>query len=96
MLTTILGFCPPFRHFQLLALLVAHSGRVASREEIRETLWGDQTFVDFDRSINLGIDQIRGALDDDPNDPSNRYWKIRRSRAPALRHVGRPFTDSGH
>ena len=34
------------QHFQLLALLVEHSGQVVSREEIRETLWGDQTFVD--------------------------------------------------
>jgi DNA-binding response OmpR family regulator len=37
------------QHFQLLVLLVERAGQVVTREEIRETLWGNQTFVDFDR-----------------------------------------------
>jgi TolB-like protein/DNA-binding winged helix-turn-helix (wHTH) protein len=57
------------QHFQLPALLVERSGKVVAREEIREALWGSQTFVDFDRGINLGINQIRSALDDDPGNP---------------------------
>src|SRR5215469_6305959 len=57
------------QHFQLLALLVERAGQVVTREEIRETLWGDQTFVDFDRGINFCINQIRAALDDDPRNP---------------------------
>jgi hypothetical protein len=47
------------QHFQLLALLAECAGQVVTRQEIRETLWDNQTFVDFDRSINLGINQIR-------------------------------------
>jgi TolB-like protein/DNA-binding winged helix-turn-helix (wHTH) protein/Tfp pilus assembly protein PilF len=59
------------QHFELLALLASRPGQVVSREEIREALWDSNTFVDFDRSINLGINQIRSALGDDPQ--SARY-----------------------
>ncbi len=57
------------QHFQLLALLVERAGQVVSREEIRRALWDSETFVDFDRSINFCVNQIRGALDDDPQRP---------------------------
>jgi TolB-like protein/DNA-binding winged helix-turn-helix (wHTH) protein len=57
------------QHFQLLALLGERAGQVVSREEIRRSLWSDETFVDFDRSINFCVNQIRGALDDDPQKP---------------------------
>ena len=55
--------------FQLLVLLVERRGEVITREAIRQTLWDDQTFVDFDRSINFCINQIRAALGDDPQSP---------------------------
>src|SRR6202790_3124366 len=57
------------QHFQLLALLVERAGQVVSRDEIRRALWDNETFVDFDRSINFCVNQIRGALDDDPQSP---------------------------
>ncbi len=57
------------QHFQLLALLAGRPGRVVSREEIRRALWDDRTFVDFDRSINFAVNQIREALGDDPRSP---------------------------
>jgi TolB-like protein/DNA-binding winged helix-turn-helix (wHTH) protein/Tfp pilus assembly protein PilF len=57
------------QHFQLLALLVEWAGQVVSRDEIRRALWDNETFVDFDRSINFCVNQIRGALDDDPQSP---------------------------
>jgi TolB-like protein/DNA-binding winged helix-turn-helix (wHTH) protein/Tfp pilus assembly protein PilF len=55
--------------FQLLALLVERAGEVVSREEIRTALWDNATFVDFDRSINFCINQIREALGDDRQNP---------------------------
>jgi TolB-like protein/DNA-binding winged helix-turn-helix (wHTH) protein len=55
--------------FQLLALLVGRPGQVVSREEIRRALWGDETFVDFDQSINFCVNKLRDALDDDPQRP---------------------------
>ena len=57
------------QHFQLLALLAGRAGQAVSREEIRRTLWDNETFVDFDRSINFCVNQIRGAVDDDPQSP---------------------------
>ena len=57
------------QHFQLLVLLAERAGQVVTREEIRQILWDNQTFVDFDRSINFGVNQIRGVLDDDPQSP---------------------------
>jgi TolB-like protein/DNA-binding winged helix-turn-helix (wHTH) protein/Tfp pilus assembly protein PilF len=55
--------------FGLLALLASRPGEVVSREEIRQALWGDSTFVDFDRSINFCVNQIREALGDDSQSP---------------------------
>ena len=40
-----------------------------TREEIRKAVWGDNTFVDFERGINFAINQIRAALCDDPEAP---------------------------
>jgi TolB-like protein/DNA-binding winged helix-turn-helix (wHTH) protein/Tfp pilus assembly protein PilF len=57
------------KHFQLLALLAGRPGQLVSREEIRRSLWDDDTFVDFDRSINFCVNQIRDALGDDPQSP---------------------------
>jgi TolB-like protein/DNA-binding winged helix-turn-helix (wHTH) protein/Flp pilus assembly protein TadD len=59
----------PSQPFQLLMLLAERRGEVITRDEIRQALWDDQTFVDFDRSINFCINQIRTALDDDPQRP---------------------------
>src|SRR5215469_1366552 len=55
--------------FKVLLLLTEHSGRVVTREEIRQCLWGDNTFVDFERGINFCINQIRATLIDDAEKP---------------------------
>ena len=57
------------QHFQLLALLAGRAGQVVSREEIRQALWDNETFVDFDQSINFCVNKVRSALDDDPQSP---------------------------
>lgn len=55
--------------FQLLLLLLEHSGRVVSREEISRTLWPEGTFVDFDHGVNSAINRIREALGDNAGNP---------------------------
>jgi DNA-binding winged helix-turn-helix (wHTH) protein/TolB-like protein len=55
---------------QVLACLIQHAGQVVSREDLRKVLWGDDTFVDFDRGLNFCISQIRSALRDDSAVPS--------------------------
>jgi DNA-binding winged helix-turn-helix (wHTH) protein/TolB-like protein len=50
---------------QILSYLIEHAGTVVSREELHRTVWGNETFVDFERGLNFCIAQIRSALDDD-------------------------------
>jgi DNA-binding winged helix-turn-helix (wHTH) protein len=54
---------------QVLLMLAERAGHIVTREEIRERLWSDNTFVDFERSINFCVNQIRGALRDDAEKP---------------------------
>jgi eukaryotic-like serine/threonine-protein kinase len=55
--------------FRVLVLLTARPGQVVTREEIQRCLWGDSTFVDFERGINFSINQIRAALNDNAEKP---------------------------
>ena len=54
---------------QLLAVFVQHPGELVTRDELRRTLWGDQTFVDFERSLNIAITKLRAALGDSADNP---------------------------
>ncbi|HEU5453189.1 MAG TPA: winged helix-turn-helix domain-containing protein [Terriglobales bacterium] len=55
---------------QVLACLVGNAGRIVTREELQKRIWGDQTFVDFDRGLNFCIAQIRSTLGDDAASPT--------------------------
>jgi DNA-binding winged helix-turn-helix (wHTH) protein/TolB-like protein len=53
------------QQFRTLRYLAENAGRVCTREEIQRSIWDAETFVDFDRSLNVCIAQIRAALNDD-------------------------------
>jgi DNA-binding winged helix-turn-helix (wHTH) protein/Tol biopolymer transport system component len=55
--------------FHVLLLLAERAGTVVTREDIQQSLWSDSTFVDFDHGINFSINQIRGALADNADNP---------------------------
>jgi DNA-binding winged helix-turn-helix (wHTH) protein/TolB-like protein len=55
---------------EILALLLHRSGEVVTREEIRTTLWPENTFVDFDHSLNTAINKLREALGDSAENPT--------------------------
>ena len=55
---------------QVLECLVRNADRTVSREELRKSVWGDQTFVDFERGLNFCISQIRSTLGDDAARPT--------------------------
>ena len=59
----------PPQPFKVLAYLVSRGGEMVTRQELREHLWPDDTFVDFDLAINQAIKQIRAVLEDDPENP---------------------------
>lgn len=55
--------------FKILALLLERAGEVVTREELQKKLWSDNTFVDFDHGINMGIGKIREVLGDSSEEP---------------------------
>src|SRR5580700_11337331 len=57
------------KQFALLVMLAERAGQTISREEIRERIWDANTFVDFERSINFAVNQIRAALGDSADKP---------------------------
>ncbi len=54
---------------QLLSVLLLHSGRVVSREELKQAIWGEDTYVDFEKGLNFCIGQVRAALRDNAARP---------------------------
>jgi TolB-like protein/DNA-binding winged helix-turn-helix (wHTH) protein/Tfp pilus assembly protein PilF len=54
---------------ELLILFVQRQGQLVTRDEIIGKLWGNDVFVDADRSINAAVRKIRTALRDDPANP---------------------------
>ena len=54
---------------EILLLLVDRAGELVTREEIRQRLWSEDVFVDFERSLNSAVKKLRAALNDNPDDP---------------------------
>lgn len=55
--------------FRVLLLLLERRGGLLTREEVRQALWTDDTFVDFDHSLNTVINKLREALGDEASNP---------------------------
>src|SRR5258707_3782295 len=55
--------------FQVCAILLSRSGELVSREELRQRVWPEDTFVDFDHALNTAITKIRLALGDEADNP---------------------------
>lgn len=53
----------------VLSHLLAYAGEIVSREELHHAICGDDTFVDFERGLNVCIAQIRSALSDESTSP---------------------------
>src|SRR5262249_41074559 len=49
---------------KVLAALARRAGELVAREELKEEIWGQETFVDFEHGLNLCIREIRAALND--------------------------------
>ena len=55
--------------FQILLTLLEHPGEVVTREELRSRLWAQNTYVDFDHSLNAAVRRLRDALADSAENP---------------------------
>jgi len=52
-----------------LTLLLQEPGEIVTREQLRQLLWGPDTFVSFEESLNKAVQKLRQALDDSPENP---------------------------
>ncbi len=55
--------------YQILEILLERAGKLVTRDEIRETLWPGDTFVDFEHGLNTSIKKLRQVLGDSPERP---------------------------
>ena len=55
--------------FALLAVMLDHPGELLTRDELREHLWPQGTFVDFEHGLNAAIRRLRAVLGDDAEHP---------------------------
>ena len=55
--------------FQVLKALVEQPGHVVGREELRQLLWPDDTFVDFEDGLSTAVKKARQALGDSAANP---------------------------
>jgi len=55
--------------FQVLLMLLERPAAIVTREEMRQRLWGSETFVDFDHGVNTAINKLRDLLGDTAGNP---------------------------
>jgi len=54
----------PAQPLSVLQALLEKPGAVVTREELRQTLWPNHTFVDFEHGLNAAVSRLRQALGD--------------------------------
>jgi cholera toxin transcriptional activator len=55
--------------FEVLVALLERPNEVITRDELRARLWPQDTFVDFDHSLNTAINKVRDVLGDTAGNP---------------------------
>jgi Tol biopolymer transport system component/DNA-binding winged helix-turn-helix (wHTH) protein len=77
--------------FRILQILLGHPGELVTREQLREQLWSEGTFVDFEGGLNAAINKLRRAL----NDSAERPRYIETVPAQGYRFIGKlEYRDS--
>jgi len=71
------------REFKLLQFLISHPGRVYSREQLLDRVWGDESFVE-PRTVDVHISRLRNLIEPDKENP--RYILT-------VRGIGYKFSD---
>jgi TolB-like protein/DNA-binding winged helix-turn-helix (wHTH) protein len=85
--------------FQILEVLLEHPEELIQREELRQKLWPDHTFLDFDHSVGTAMGKLRQALGDSAHKPrfietlGNRGYRF---IAPVTELQGMPRVDQNH
>ena len=71
------------REFKLLQFLSRHPGRVYSRDQLLDRVWGDEAFVE-PRTVDVHISRLRAAIEPDKENPQYIL---------TVRGIGYKFTD---
>jgi TolB-like protein/DNA-binding winged helix-turn-helix (wHTH) protein/Tfp pilus assembly protein PilF len=82
------------RPLRLLLALLEKPGELVSREELRQRIWPDGTFVDFDHNISSCVNKLRGALNDTARSP--RYIETVGSRGYRFVATCQPLPEFDH
>jgi two-component system alkaline phosphatase synthesis response regulator PhoP len=56
------------REFKLLKFFTEHPGRVYSRDQLLDYVWGDETFVE-PRTVDVHISRLRATIEQDKENP---------------------------
>ena len=54
---------------RVLILLAERQGQVVTRAELKQDLWPEHTFVDFETGLNTAVSKLRDALSDKADSP---------------------------
>ena len=54
---------------RVLQLLIERHGELVSREELRQHLWPQDLYLDFDRNLTIAMNKLRSALNDSAEKP---------------------------
>src|SRR5213080_4600082 len=81
--------------FQMLAALLERPGEAVSKEELREKLWGPDTFVEFNSSLKMAAkSSVQLSATQRKNPVLSKHWsgevtvslpRLKRTRRPAAR-----------
>ena len=58
------------KEFELLRVLLSHSGRVVPREMLLERVWGDDFYGD-ERTLDVHIRWLREKIEQNPSQPQH-------------------------
>jgi len=78
--------------FAVLALMLEHPGELLTRDELRDRLWPNGTFVDFEHGLNAAIKRLRSVLGDNAERP--RFVETLHRRG--YRFIARVERVNGH
>jgi Tol biopolymer transport system component/DNA-binding winged helix-turn-helix (wHTH) protein len=59
----------PDQPLQFLTALLERPGELVTRDELRQRLWAEETFVDFEHGLNAAVKRLRDTLGDSADTP---------------------------
>jgi len=74
----------PLKEFDLLVALAANAGRVLTREQLIDQVWGED-YVGDTKTLDVHIKRLRNKVETDPSSPT---------RIVTIRGLGYKFTDN--